>query len=73
MRQDSLETDSGEVTLLGFSYRTVTGATTLILYSDGNSTFGMTRPAFGAYVKELQQQSQLMGDSSAQICIGCIA
>ncbi len=33
----------------------------------------MTRPAFGAYVKELQQQSQLMGDSSVQIRIGCIA
>lgn len=54
----------------GFPYRTVIGATTAILCSDGNSTFGMTRPAFGAYVKKLQRQ---MGDSSAQIRIGCIA
>ena len=57
----------------GFSYGTVIGATTAILCSDGNSTFGLTRPAFGAYFKELQQQSQLMGNFSAQIRIGCIA
>ena len=44
-----------------------------ILCSDGNSTFGMSRPAFQAYVKQLQQQSRLMGDFWAQIRMGCVA
>lgn len=48
-------------------------ATTAILCSDGNSTSGMTRSAFASYVKQLQHQSQLMGDSWAQIRMGCIA
>ncbi|CAD6589123.1 MAG: hypothetical protein ASARMPREDX12_003607 [Alectoria sarmentosa] len=48
-------------------------ATTAILCSDGNSTSGMTRSAFASYVKQLQGQSQLMGDSWAQIRMGCIA
>ena len=50
------------------------GETTMaISCSDGNSTLGMTRSAFGSYVKQLRQQSQLMGDSWAQIRLGCIA
>lgn len=48
-------------------------ATMAISCSDGNSKLGMTRSAFGSYVKRLRQQSQLMGESWAQVRLGCIA
>ena len=47
--------------------------TTAISCSDGNSTFGMTYSALESYVKQLQKQSRLMGESWAQIRMGCIA
>ena len=57
------------------------GATTAFPYSDNNSTFGMTRPGFGAHVKKLQQQkghqtgmalSQVIcrGNSNASAAVG---
>jgi len=46
---------------------------TAILCTDGNGTYGMTEEGFAAYAAELREQSWLIGDSWAQIRLGCVA
>lgn len=43
-----------------------------ILCSDGNGTFGMTKDAYAEYVAELREQSWLIGDTWAEIRLGCV-
>ena len=45
---------------------------TAILCSDGNSTYGMTREKYAEYAFELMDQSWVVGDSWAQIRLGCV-